>query len=97
MTMFAILVAILIVVVFGLLFPVNGALLLFAPERWAQLPRYFRIMRWINVSVAWSHSRSSIWTRRVVGIVYLGMGATVWYFAAAIALGSLGMDVHWTR
>ena len=95
--MFAILVAILIVVVFGLLFPVNGALLLFAPERWAKLPRYLRPTRGINVGIAWSHSRSSIWMRRVVGIAYLGIGATVWYFAAAIALGSLGMDVHWTR
>ena len=60
---------------FGLLLQINGVLLIFSPETWARIPQYLRLAPRIRVGIAWSSSRSSVWMRRVLGVIYVAFGA----------------------
>jgi len=78
-TAVALFVALFFYIVFGLLFPLNGILMMFAPNVWTRLPRYLRPRR-IPIGTAWSESRSSKIQMRALGLMYIGLGAMVHYF-----------------
>ena len=69
--------ALFLYVVFGLILPMNGVLLICAPNAWAKLPRYLRpAIRGsrIPVGIAWSQSQSSKVMRMFCGVLYISGG-----------------------
>ena len=73
-------------IAFGLLLQINGVLLVFSPETWARIPQYLRFAPRIGVGIAWSSSRSSVWMRRVLGVIYFAFGVCVHYALASVFL-----------
>lgn len=57
-----------------------------SPERWARIPQLLRFAPRVQVGIAWSNSRSSIWMRRVLGVMYFVFGACVHFALASVLL-----------
>ena len=78
--MFPILIGVCFYIAFGLILPISGLFLVFAPNRWTRLPRWMRPAlrgQLLPISTALSNSRSSKVMRWFIGALYIGLGAFV--------------------